>query len=91
MANIKSSIKRIQITKVRTARNRAYKSRIKTAERRVHEALASGNREEVAERLRHFTKTIDTASQKGIVHRNTAARRKSRLTRYVQQALAQDN
>ena len=89
MANIKSAIKRIKTTAARTARNRQYKSRVHTAERRLQQAIENGGPEEIAQRLRIFTKTIDKAAQKGIIHPNKAARSKARLTRAAQRAVSQ--
>ncbi|HIE21536.1 MAG TPA: 30S ribosomal protein S20 [Acidimicrobiia bacterium] len=77
MANIKSQIKRNRQNEKRRLRNKAIKSRIKTSLRKVREAAAAG--EPIEELLREAQKEIDVAAAKGILHPNTAARRKSRL------------
>lgn len=81
MANTRSAEKRIRQTRVRTLRNRIYKSRVKTAVRRFEEALAEGDRARAAELLRKASSVIDKAAKKGVIHANAAARRKSRLYR----------
>ena len=80
MANIKSAMKRAQITRIRTTRNAAYKSMMKTAVRRFETAL-KGNLDTAKESLIKAISIIDKLVSKGIVHKNTAARKKSRLTR----------
>ncbi len=81
MANIKSAIKRAQMAKVRTERNKAVRSQVKTAARRVVQAAARGDGTAGAEALRQAMSTIDRAAGKGIVHRRAAARKKSRLAK----------
>ncbi|MFO7245419.1 MAG: 30S ribosomal protein S20 [Thermaerobacter sp.] len=81
MPNTRSAEKRLRQTRVRTLRNRIYKSRVKTFIRRFEEALAEGDRERAAELLRKASSVIDKAAKKGVIHANAAARRKSRLYR----------
>lgn len=81
MANIKSAAKRAQITRIRTARNAAYKSMMKTAIRRFETAVQGENVETKKETLTNAVRVIDKMVSKGILHKNTAARKKSRLTR----------
>jgi small subunit ribosomal protein S20 len=81
MANIKSQIKRNRQNAVRAARNKAVKSELKTRAKAVDAASASG--EDAAELLRTAQKRIDMAAAKGMLHPNTAARRKSRLAKRV--------
>lgn len=88
MANTRSAKKRVRQTRVRTLRNRIYKSRMKTAVRRFEEALAEGDRERAAELLRRASSLIDKAAKKGVIHANAAARRKSRLYRIFNQSAA---
>ncbi len=87
MANIKSQIKRIKQNEVRRERNKAVRSEIKT---RAKTALiaADHNDEDVADRLRIAASRIDKAAAKGVIHKNEAARRKSRLMRHANEALA---
>jgi small subunit ribosomal protein S20 len=78
MANIKSQIKRNKQNEVRRLRNKATRSEIKT---RVKAAVATAQAapEEAAEALRVAVKRLDKAAAKGIIHKNQAANRKSRL------------
>lgn len=87
MANIKSQIKRNRQTEKRNARNRAIRAELRTRTRAVHEAAAAGA-DDTDEKLRAAIKKIDKAVSKGTMHKNTAARTKSRLTRQVRQAQA---
>jgi len=79
MANIKSSKKRILVTQTKTAQNRIIKSALKTAIKKFEAAVASSNTEEANTLFVKVTKALDMAAQKGIVHKNMAARKKSRL------------
>ena len=88
MPNIKSAKKRVLVAERNRARNVAVKSRIKTAVRRVLEALQN-DASKVNELLSHAYKLLDKAVSKGVLHKNTAARKKSRLTKYVNKTLAQ--
>ncbi len=83
MANIKSQIKRNRQNEKRRLRNKAVKSELKTRAKRALEAAEAGDRERAEELLRLAQKRIDMAAAKGILHKNTAARRKARLTRRV--------
>lgn len=73
MANIKSAIKRAKKAAVRTLRNRAVKSTVRTAVRRVQT--------QGAEALAQAFSVIDRAVSKGVLHKNTAARKKARLAK----------
>ncbi len=77
----RSALKRQRQTLKRTLRNRAWKSRMKTLIKKARELPTP-------EALREAIQVIDKAAAKGIIHRNTAARRKSRLVKAVQKALA---
>lgn len=81
MANIKSAKKRIEVAKVRTERNAAVKSRVKTAVRKVTAAAAAGDASAATASLRDAQRVIDKAAAKGVLHPRTAARRKARLAR----------
>ncbi len=83
MANIKSQKKRNRQTEKRYARNKAIRSELKTREKNVMAAADAGNAAEAEELLLIAQKRIDMAVTKGVLHANTAARRKSRLTRRV--------
>jgi small subunit ribosomal protein S20 len=80
VANIKSQKKRILTNAKRAERNKAVKSELKT---RVKNAKASVGSDTSAEDVRLAVKRIDMAAAKGIIHKNTAARRKSRLMKVV--------
>jgi len=81
MANIKSQIKRNRQNEVRAARNKATRSELKTRIKAVSGAAGTG--EEAADLYRAAQKKIDMAVSKGLIHPNTAARRKSRLAKKV--------
>lgn len=82
MANIKSQIKRNRQTEKRNARNRAIRAELRTRTRSVLEAAEAGA-DDTDEKLRLAIKRIDMSVTKGTMHKNTAARTKSRLTRRV--------
>jgi small subunit ribosomal protein S20 len=86
MANIKSAQKRILITRIRTQRNAAYKSMMKTAIRRYEAALKSGGAEEAKQALAKALRMIDKIASKGVIHKNTANRKKSRLSKRFNKA-----
>ena len=81
MANIKSAFKRAKIARIRTARNAAYKSMMKTAVRRFETALKGADLEAAKNTLVKAISIIDKLAAKGIIHKNMAARKKSRLTK----------
>jgi len=81
LANIKSAIKRAKKAKVRALRNRAAKSTVKTAIKRFEEAVHAANVDDAKLQLQKAIKTIDKAASKGILHKNNAANKKSRLTK----------
>jgi small subunit ribosomal protein S20 len=81
----KSAIKRAEQAKKRALRNQAIRSRTKTAIRRFKEALEQGDLGLIREKLRQAVRTIDKAVTKGVLHKNAAARRKSRLYRLFNQ------
>jgi len=85
VANIKSAIKRIKQSEKRRVRNRAIRSKVrsvvKTARTAVEAKPADGKAGDVAALVREAIRTLDRAVTKGVIHRNTAARRKSSLAR----------
>ncbi|MCL2855800.1 MAG: 30S ribosomal protein S20 [Defluviitaleaceae bacterium] len=83
MANIKSAKKRIRVTLKQTLRNKAIRSKTKTAMRRVLEAVSAGNATVAKTALVHASKTIDKAASKGVYHKKNAARKKSKLAKIV--------
>lgn len=80
MANIKSAKKRILVNKTKADRNKAIKSGVKTAAKKVLAAVESGDKEAAKSALLAATSAIDKAAKKGVYHKNTAARKVSRLT-----------
>lgn len=85
MPNIKSAIKRVELTKVRTLKNAAAKSALRTTLRRFEESLST-DADSAKAALSKATRALDKASSKGLVHKNMAARKKSRLSkRYAKQ------
>ena len=83
MANIKSQIKRNRQNEKRRVRNRTVRSEISTRTKAALSAVEHDD-ETAAETLRLAVKRIDKAAAKGVIHKNTAARRKSRLARDIQ-------
>ena len=83
MANIKSAKKRIRVTEKKTLRNRAIKSKVKTAVKKVDAAVAAGNKELATELLTNAISEINRGTSKGVYHKNTTARKISRLTKAV--------
>ncbi|WP_018132376.1 30S ribosomal protein S20 [Effusibacillus pohliae] len=81
MPNIKSAIKRVKITRTRTLRNAAAKSALRTAIKKFEVALTNNDLEAAKDLLKKATRSLDKAVTKGIIHKNTAARKKSRLTK----------
>lgn len=80
MANIKSQIKRNRQTQVRQARNKTVRSEMKTRVKQAVEVASDGT-DDAGDRFEAAQKTIDRAVSKGVLHKNTAARKKSRLAR----------
>lgn len=85
MANIKSARKRIRVAAKRQARNKHIRSGTKTAIKKVSAAAKAGDAS-AKELLVRAISTIDKACSKGVYHRNTASRKKSRLARMVNKA-----
>ena len=84
MANIKSQIKRNRQNEKANERNRAVRSELRTRTKRVEAAVDAG--EDAPELLKDAVKRIDQAAAKGVLHKNTAARRKARLVKKVNAA-----
>jgi len=81
VAHSRSAKKRIETTRKRTEQNKRAKSALKTAIRRFEEAVHVDGQEQAREKLQKALVSIDKGASKGILHKNTAARRKSRLTK----------
>jgi len=80
MANHFSALKRARQTERRTARNRVNISRVRTQLRLLRESLAKGDKQAAEQVYRQTVSALDKAIQKGVIHENTAARYKSRLS-----------
>lgn len=79
MANIKSAKKRIKVTAAKSLENKMFKSSLKTAMKKCDTALAAADKEAAAEAYKAAMKKIDKAAARGTIHKNTAARKKSRF------------
>ena len=86
MPNIKSSERSVKTDAERRARNVALKSSVKTSVRKVSDAVAANKTEVAKELLSKASSTIDRAATKGVLHKNTAARKKSRLAKKINAA-----
>lgn len=79
MPNLKSASKRLRQDKRRAERNRAARSVLRTAIRRVHEAIDSGDAKEIEQAINGADSVIGRTAIKGVIHSNRASRLKSRL------------
>ena len=83
MANIKQQKKRIRIAAQQRLRNRQVKSSIKTLFKKFDASVAEGDRETAAQISTLLASSIDKAASKGVLHKNTAARKKSLVARHL--------
>ncbi|ADI10272.1 MULTISPECIES: 30S ribosomal protein S20 [Streptomyces] len=83
MANIKSQIKRNKTNEKARLRNKSVKSELKTAIRRTREAVAAGDAEKATAAARVASRKLDKAVSKGVIHKNSAANKKSALATQV--------
>ncbi len=83
MANIKSQIKRITTNEKARQRNQAIRSSVKTAVRKVREAVDAGDKAKAVELQRDAAQKLDKAVTKGVIHANQAANKKSALAKSV--------
>ncbi|NPV90217.1 MAG: 30S ribosomal protein S20 [Firmicutes bacterium] len=81
MPNIKSAMKRAEISRKRAVKNAAERSTLKTAVKRFKESQAAGSEETVKATFTHAVSLLDRAAQKGLIHKNAAARKKSQLAK----------
>lgn len=89
MANIRSQIKRNRQNAKREERNKAVRTALKTSTKKVRTAVAAGDTAEATSQQREAARALDRAVSKGIVHKRTAARRKSRLARAANAAASE--
>jgi small subunit ribosomal protein S20 len=80
MPNTKSAERRMRSSARRHAQNQSSKARLKTLEKKYLSLVTSGKKDEASVALRNVTSALDKASKSGVVHANTASRKKSRLT-----------
>lgn len=83
MANIKSAKKRILVNRTKADRNKAIRSGVKTAMKKVFASIEAGDKSVALAELKSATKTIEMAASKGVYHKNNAARKVSRLSKAV--------
>ncbi|KXK00303.1 MAG: 30S ribosomal protein S20 [Acidobacteria bacterium OLB17] len=83
MANHKSAEKRVRQTTKRNAINRSNRSKLRTSIKKLRAAVGAGDKAGAVELLNPTVSLIDKAVNKGIIHKNTAARYKSRLTKHT--------
>lgn len=83
MANHKSALKRARQNEVRRMRNKAVKTRVKNVTKSVQMAVGESSKEAAAKSLDTAKSAIDRAAKKGVIHKNTAARKISRLSKLV--------
>ena len=83
MANIKSAKKRILVSRANAEKNKAVRSSVKTAMKKVLAAVESGDKAAATAELQNATKVIEIAASKGVYHKNNAARKVSRIATAV--------
>ena len=83
MANIKSQIKRNKTNEKARLRNRAVKSELKTYVRKTRDAVTAGDKAAASTALQEASRKLDKAVSKGVIHKNQAANRKSKLAKRV--------
>ena len=81
MPNIKSATKRVNVIEKKTLRNNMVKSGYKSAVKKFEQAVEAGNKEEATKLLALATKKVDQACTKGVIVKNTAARKKSNMAK----------
>jgi len=86
LANHKSAIKRARQNEIRRLRNKGTKTRIKSIVKDVRSSVVEGSGEETKAKLNAAQSVIDKASKKGVIHRRTASRKISRLTKLANSA-----
>lgn len=81
MANHKSALKRVRQTEVRTERNRAEKSRMKTLRKKALTAIEAGDKDAAAKAASSFVSVVDKAAKRNLIHPNKAANLKSKTAK----------
>jgi small subunit ribosomal protein S20 len=88
LANIRSAIKRARQNEKRRVANRVYRTSARTHIKKARRLIEAGDLEQAEVRVASAISALDRAAQKGIIHRNNAARRKSRLVSLLRKAQA---
>ncbi len=83
LANIKSAKKRILVNRTKADRNKAIRTRVKTAMKKVYAVIATGDKEAAKAELAAATKVIEMAGSKGVYHKNNVAHKVSRISKAV--------
>ena len=86
MATHKSAIKRARQNQKRNLRNRMWKSRIKTYKNKLEKAIQEKNAELIDQFMREYKSVIDKAALRGVIHKNTASRKKKRMINRIRSA-----
>lgn len=89
MPNIKSAIKRVKTSEKRRLQNASQKSSLRTAVKAFDQAADSTNKESAQQALQAAIKKLDKAASKGLIHKNAANRKKSRMAKKLNQLSAQ--
>ncbi len=84
MPNIKQAKKRVRQAEASRILNKHHRSTMRTAIKKVEAAVTEGNKEQASDALKGAVSALDSMVSKGIVHKNNAARKKSRLSKHVQ-------
>jgi small subunit ribosomal protein S20 len=87
LANTRSALKRVRSSEKRRIRNREVRSETRTYIKRARMQIESGQLDEAQESVAQAIRALDNAAQKGVIHKNNAARRKSRLMHQLNQAM----
>jgi small subunit ribosomal protein S20 len=85
LANTRSAIKRLRSSERKRQRNQLHRGSARTAVRKAQKLMDQGRPEEAREAVQVAIKALDKAAQKGVIHKNNAARRKSRLVQRLNQ------
>lgn len=83
MPNIKSSAKRDQLAKARYERNKSGRSALRTTLKKFDTVVAEGNRDAAVSTYKVAVKTVDRAVTKGLIHKNNAAHKKSKMAQQI--------
>jgi len=86
LANTKSALKRLRSSERRRLHNRVFRGRARTAVKKARQLMETGQIEEAREAVQAASRSLDKAAAKGIIHKNNASRRKSRLMQQLSRA-----